>query len=249
MTIQKIFIRSILCLLGSLELALFTSPVAAQVFDDGPSAAILFDTVLNLPPDPNFGFNQSIGGDGLTTQLNFFVGGAIGSSFDANSGSEVNFFSGFPNGGFEANSGSEVNILGGVLGSIDANSGSVVNIFGGVISVAPFDAFAGSDVEIFGMDLAIDGTPLGLAVGDSLLVVQRDVELTGRFASGLPFSFNLNSTVSFPDHFFSPEATLTITEVVPEPSSLTLVGLIGSTMLLGRRRKAYRSPKSATDFN
>jgi len=59
----------------------------SQVFDPGPSDPALFTTVINLPPDPDIGGSESISG---STQLNVSDGGSVGSSFNANSGSEVN---------------------------------------------------------------------------------------------------------------------------------------------------------------
>ena len=35
--------------------------VHAQVFGSGPSDPALFNTVINLPPEPNIGNNESIG--------------------------------------------------------------------------------------------------------------------------------------------------------------------------------------------
>ena len=67
MNIQQVIIRSPLCLLGLLGL-IFTSPVTAQVFDSGPSGPsdpALFDTVINIPSDPDIGDNASIDGDGF----------------------------------------------------------------------------------------------------------------------------------------------------------------------------------------
>ena len=131
MTIQQMTTRSTFCLLGLLGLTLFAAPVTAQVFDSGPSDSALFDTVINLPSDPNIGDFQSIGGDGLTTQLNISNGGSVGAIFDANSGVEINISGGIVAGGLDARSGSEVNISSGSLGGIgtvDAEAGSEVNI-------------------------------------------------------------------------------------------------------------------------
>ena len=64
MNIQQMIARSTFCLLGLIGLALFTSPVTAQVFDN----------VINIPPDPNIGDFADVGGDGLTTQVNISDG-------------------------------------------------------------------------------------------------------------------------------------------------------------------------------
>jgi len=62
----RILISNIpLCLPGLLGLTLLASPVTAQVFDSGPSDPALFDTVINIPSDPDIGDNASIDGDGF----------------------------------------------------------------------------------------------------------------------------------------------------------------------------------------
>ena len=155
MNIHQMITRSPLCLLGLLGLTLLASPVAAQVLGPGPSDPNLFDNVISLPPDTVFG-NQSIGGDGLTTQVNVSDGGSIGVFFQAFSGAEVNMSSGSIAGGFMAQSGSEVNISGGSVGSsFEAKSGSVVNISDGTFA-GFFDARSGSEVNITGGNLGND---------------------------------------------------------------------------------------------
>ena len=63
MNIQQIMTRSQLCLVGLLSLTLFATPVAAQVFDPGPSNSALFDRVINVPGD--FFGGSFVGGTGL----------------------------------------------------------------------------------------------------------------------------------------------------------------------------------------
>ena len=168
MNTHQIIARRPLCLLGLLGLALFASPVSAQVFDSGPSDPALFDNVVNLPSDPNIGDGGSIGADELVTQVNVFDGGSVGVGFEAylgevninggevgnffnaNAGSEVNVSGGEVGIFFGANSGSQVNISGGILGNgFNAGSGSTVNITGGSVG-SNFDAFSGSVVNISG---------------------------------------------------------------------------------------------------
>ena len=316
MNTQQIIARSTFCLLG---LTLFASSVAGQVFDAGPSDSALFDSIINVPADLNIGVEASVGGDGLTTQLNIsddgsvgsrfeansgsevninggrvgslfnansssevnvsggfvdglFVaesgsvvnisGGSVSSFFDANAGSEVNISGGLVGNFFEANSGSEVNISGGLVsGFFEANFGSVVNIsggvvgdffdanFGSVVNVSGgnvggnFDAFSGSEVNIsggtfgdsfgsffnatigsevnlFGSNFVLDGVPLdgGLTVGEALTIDNRGVTLTGLFADGSSFCFDLNSALDASDDFFSSNATVTATLVSSVPT-------------------------------
>jgi len=196
MNIQQVITCPSLCLLSLIGLTLFASPADAQVFDLGPSASSSFDSVINLPSDPNIGNSQSIGGDGLTTQLNIAAGGTVGFSFDADSGSEVNLSGGVLGGGPSANAGSEINVNGGtVLTGLTANSGGVVNVSAG--SAGPnFDARFGSVVNISGGSLgarftAENGSDVNISggtVGPSFQAdAGSDVELIGG-------EFQLNGT-------------------------------------------------------
>ena len=65
---------------------------------------------------------------------------------------------------------------------------------------------------------------------------RRSVDLNS--VDTAPNAFPIPGITGFED-FFSPDATLTVTLVsaVPEPSSLTMIGLSG-LMLLSRRRKS-----------
>ena len=116
MKIRQMIKRSPLSLLGLLGLTLFVSPVAAQVLDEGPSDPNLFDTVISVPTDPDIGDDQSVGNDGLLTQINISDGGSVGADFNALSGSEVNLSGGSLGLDFSVFSGGEVNISGGQVG-------------------------------------------------------------------------------------------------------------------------------------
>ena len=117
----------------------------SQVFDPGPSDPALFTTVINLPPDPDIGAGESIGG---STQLNVSDGGRVQNDFTVNSGSEVNISDGSVGIRFRANEGSEVNISGGFVGS-SFSARSLVNISGGTLGIF-FGANSGSEVNISG---------------------------------------------------------------------------------------------------
>ena len=110
--IQKLTLTfSLLLLLAMPSLA------KAQVNGSGTSDPSLFDNVINLPPDPDIGDSESIGGvTGETTQLNVMDGGSVGAAFDANSGGEVNISGGMVGNGLTANPGSEINVSGGIVG-------------------------------------------------------------------------------------------------------------------------------------
>ena len=167
-------------------------------------------------------------------------GGTLSYSFRANSGSEVNISGGTVLDDFQASSGSVVNITGGTVGDFipgigtfalfSANSGSVVNIGGGTIGDAftaaagsevnisggsignDFNARFGSTVSIEGSAFSIDGSPLNtLQVGQTMIITDREVTLSGVLADGEPFSFDLNVAESFGLDFFSPDASLSVT--------------------------------------
>ena len=172
MNIQQMIRQSSLYSLGLLGLTLFASPVAAQVFDSGPSDPALFDTVINVPTDPNIGADESIGSDGLTTQLNLSDGGDVGNRVTVQSGSEVNISGGEVGNTLTVASGGEVNISGGTTSSrLTAQSGSEVNISGGAMS-GFFVSEAGSVVNITG-----GSADFPFSVGQ--LLVSGEVNISG----------------------------------------------------------------------
>ena len=113
---------------------------------------------------------------------------------------------------FDANSGSTVNISGGsVDNEFEAHSGSEVNISGGTVS-SGFKASSGSEVNLFGTDFAIDGVLLAdLVAGEKFTILDRNAVLSGVFADGSAFSFDLNTDFAFSETEFAPDATLTVT--------------------------------------
>ena len=215
---RQILSRFPFCLLGLLVLTLLTSQVAAQVFDSGPSDSNLFDTVLNVPTDPDIGDFESLGGDGFTTQLNVSDGGTIGEFFSANPGCEVNV-SGGTVADFFYSFGGEVNISGGNVGiCMDIFSDSLINISGGNIG-DNLRVQAGAEINLFGSDFLLDGQLLdpSLTSGVAFTIPDREVTLSGLFADGSPFSFDLNIVNATNQNFFSTGATLTVTLVSADP--------------------------------
>ena len=202
--------------------------------------------------------------DGSTVNIS---GGEIGIIFSANDGSEVNISGGTLGNNFNANRGSTVNISGGEVGSFfEAQFGSAVDISGGTFGNG-FNAFGDSTVDIsggtfgddfrannsstvnlFGTEFFLNGSPIdALTLGEPFTVLDRgeDVVLSGVFADGTPFDFDLNPNTPPPfssRDFFASSSTLTITLVpvaVPEPGcGLTLATM--SLVLLVRRRRALR---------
>ena len=194
----SLVICSGLYLLGMLGLTLFVSPVAAQVFDSGPSDSALFDTVINIPSDMNVDIPRSIGGDGFTTQINVSEGIAL-PAVEINSGVEVNIIGGYSGIGRSAFSGSEinmsagqigtcfrshgvVNITGGTIGqNFRSESGSVTNISGGSTSNI-FRAFAGSEVTISGGSL--HRRQFGAEAGSDVELIGGEFQLNGEAYNG-----------------------------------------------------------------
>ena len=133
----------------------------------------LFDTVINIPTDPDIAAFTDIGDeDGLTTtQLNVSEGGSVGILVDVFSGSEVNINGGTVDSSFTANPGSVVNIGSGTIGiGFDALDGSVVNISGGSVDIG-FTAFDGSVVNISGGSVgdifdALSGSEINISGGN-----------------------------------------------------------------------------------
>ena len=190
-----------LAVTSTLLLALVVGPemAQAQVFDPGPSDPALFTTVINLPPDPNIGYFESID-DG--TQLNVGDGGSVGADFAANSGSEVNISGGTVGFNFTSLSGSEVNISGGNLSTFTANDGSNVTCRRGFVNgrftadagsqvsisggaVGALDAMPGSVVELFGGEFRLNGD---VFTGQTITLAENDI-LTGVSSFGSSFIF------------------------------------------------------------
>ena len=127
-----------------------------------------FTTILNIPPAPDVGDNQSISSN---TQLNLSDGGSIGHLFEAglsdgtSTNLEVNISGGNVDTGFDAFGGSVVNISGGIIENLDA-IGSTVNMSGGFVGgfrslgnssfnisggwVEPFTVFTSESIDISG---------------------------------------------------------------------------------------------------
>ena len=170
-----------------------TTVAHAQVTGPGVPDSLLFDTVINIPTDPDIGDGATIGGmDQPTTQLNLFNGGTIGSLFGAEAGSEVNIFGGSVGTNFSATN-SVLNISDGFLESVVAG-GSTVDMSGG---------FIGNNFRVLGSEVNISDGNIGgllnvafnstvnISGGDvSALLVRANSEVN---ITGGNFGFNLDS--------------------------------------------------------
>lgn len=193
---------------------LLAVPAAAQVFDPGPSDSALFDTVINLPPDPDIGSGQSIGGEQdtegnpLFTQVNLGDGGFINSSFDVREGAELNVRGGRINTNLDIRTGGELNVSGGQIGfTLRAFDGSFVTMTGGLIDQSfevrsgatmllrggalsrRFRARAGSDLTLFGNDYKLNGEDFSIPLSREITLVADDV-FTGTLEDGSAFVFS-----------------------------------------------------------
>jgi hypothetical protein len=200
----------------------------AFVANSGSEVNLSGGTVVygfNEPFSANSGSNVNISGGAVTTR------------FNARSGSLVNISGGTFGDVFGISSGSLVNISGGTFGDqFRAFTGSEVNISGGIFD-DNFFITSGSEVNFFGSEFQIDGSVLNnLLPGETFTITDRDVTLSGVLAGGEQFSFDLNTARSPGNDFFSPEATLTVTIAVPEPTSLTLIAMV-LTMGFAQRRR------------
>lgn len=189
-------------------MGLLAMPAAAQVFNPGPSDSALFDTVIDLPPAPNIGSGQSIGGDGFTTQVNLDDDGFINSSFDVLGGGELNVRGGRINTSMNVRSGGEFNLSGGLIGftgqafdgshvtmtgglidqNFEVRAGAVMLLRGGAVS-RRFRARAESDLEIFGQDFRLNGNLIAAPDLAEVSLADDDV-LTGVLEDGSTFIFS-----------------------------------------------------------
>ena len=219
---------------------------------DGSTVNISGGTVGNVF-NANSGSTVNISGGTVDNLFNAnsgstvnISGGTVGENFDAFGGSTVNISGGTVGENFDALIGSTVNISGGTFENFDALLGSTVNISGGEVGI-DFDAFSGSTVNLFGTEFFLNGSLVDAStLGEPFTIFDRgeDVVLSGVFADGTLFDFDLNpnNTLFSSLDFFDSDSTLTITLVpvaVPEPGcGLTLATM--SLVLLVRRRRALR---------
>ena len=118
--------------------------------------------------------------------------------------------------------------MGGSVGpQFRAQSGSRVRISGGNIA-GPLAADAGSEMGIEGISFALDGVDLRplLTPGVPYLLSDRDALLTGYFADGSAFSFDLKLDTKPFSYAFDANAILTLT-LVSLPGDLNGDGFVG----------------------
>jgi len=118
-----------------------------------------------------------------------------------------------------------VNISGGTFSEFfNANSDSVVNVSGGSLGDS-IRVRGGSAVNLIGSDFVLDGgQPLDgdLTIDNAFVIPIRDVTLSGRFADGTAFSYDLNTAIGNDINldFVSADSTLTVTLASAAPEFL-----------------------------
>lgn len=258
----------------SLLATFFASQTQAQVFDLGTSDSGLFDTVTNLPEDQvsiSGGVGDILGN--TTGQLNVQSGGSVDSSFDAYSGGELNISGGTVGNFLRARRDSEINISGGTVGDhFSASAASVVNISGGtvgedfnvfgggffgngIVNISGgnfgnnFEALSESEVNLFGTEFLLNGTPLNLALDQTITIINRGAGevLSGTLSDGTAFDFELNDVLTFSplDDFFADDATVTVTLAAP---SVTLGDVSGDGLVNFLDISPFIAVLTAEDF-
>ena len=122
-----------------------------------------------------------------------------------------------------------------ITGSVGANRGSVI-LRGGTVEGG---LGIGRALTIEGTEFYLDGVMIDLEPGVRTVIPDRDVVLSGLLADGTPFDVDLFETREGGRDSISPVATLTLTLVVPEPSTAALLSLFAA---MGAPR---RSPRAA----
>ena len=160
------------------------------------------------------------------------LGGTVGNSFNAYSGSTININDGDIGGIFLAFDGSKINISGGSIGgNFNAYTGTEVNIMGGAFSDG-FRVFSGSTATIFGNDFRLNDEFIeGLeSIGASTQFNFPDGSvLSGTLADGTPFAFYSLEGDTFED------GTLTLSAVSLPPIGPSVITLPGQSAPLGVR--------------
>ncbi len=108
--------------------------------------------------------------------------------------------------------------------SLAANLGSIIWILDGDLGDGSITAFGGSKVTIFGSGFMVNGVPFA---GGEIPFISGDISLT------LPSGAQLNATFQRQP---GPGNQAAIIELVPEPGSLTMIGVLAASIACLRRR-------------
>lgn len=202
----------------AVTLVLLPFVVEAQVIDVGPDDIIPSNTQLPTGATVNVnGGTIGLGVELISGELNVNDGNvAIGANsmptgFN-NINNVVNVNGGNVGGFFQLRSGTVLNLNGGVVESFGVLTNSTANINGGQViifpdivsglvnirggDVASVRVFDGGAVNIFGTDFFIDGVSVDdLAVGETRVITERNIELAANLEDGSLFDFGLNPAI------------------------------------------------------
>jgi hypothetical protein len=139
-----------------------------------------------------------------------------------------------------------LNQMGGELGEhfFRVHDGGIANISGGQFGPLLWEYSTsvvrdGGVVNLFVKSFEVDGMPLsGLLNGTAVELFDRDVQVSGLLANGDPFDFQLTSAVDNGVLAVEPGGKLLVTLAIPEPTAVSLVGILTVGAILGRRRRA-----------
>lgn len=249
----------------ALLISAFASSVNGQSVDLlagdtlGPNVVIPDGTTVNV-----LGGDIGLGVDLSNGTLNVSSGNVAAdadmfSEGFTNTNNTVNITGGNVGAFFQLMGTTELNLSGGTIASFGLFDDAVANITGGTVTRFPdilsgtanisggdlfsVRVFNGAEVNFFGSEFSLNGSPLALTPGQEFVIDTRDETLTGTLADGSALEFTLSSSVGA---FGGPEpdtaqtgATVTVTLVpsIPEPMSLPLFCWVGGLALFRRVRK------------
>ena len=223
--------------------------VAFLVNDNGNSTADEGSTVNISGGDISTIFTIEAGSDVSIS------GGVFGDSFTVLNRGSVDISGGTFDNRINLRGNGELNLSGGtVLGTLSHLSSDVINISGGEINgisgsgevnlsgglINGLVASRLGDLNIFGTEFFIDGDLVeSLDIGETLNLRGQDLTLAGTLLDGSDFEIQFGSGVS--SQSFANSVNLTLSTVVPEPSSLMLlIACFGLGTLKRRRPPATR---------
>lgn len=108
--------------------------------------------------------------------------------------------------------------------SLTANFGSLVSILDGDLGDGSITAFGGSKVSILGSNFLVNGVPFA---GGEIPFISGDISLT--LPSGAPFTATFQRQPG-------PGNQAAIIELIPEPATLSMLGLFAGSFACSRRK-------------
>ncbi|MEM9351437.1 MAG: hypothetical protein AAGA92_00325 [Planctomycetota bacterium] len=230
-------VQSALMLTDGAQFTLSGGTVSTASFDNpGTSAAISGGSIgrvsVGLGADLTMSAGEVQSIDAFTSKITI-TGGNVTEAIFSPFNSDIDISGGIF-GGLTISNGS-LAISGGEFGGIFVRENAPSTISGGTINglgVGP-----NSPIKLFGTEFLLDGQPIpGLTPGVPYQLTERNQTLTGFFADGSPFSFDLEPDASGnPDNFFPVDANVTL-HLVPEPAAALLLLVAAATP----RRRARR---------